>query len=95
MQIKLSKNPSALYGANQERLPSNSARTAQETPRPSPTDKALTVAISPEAQTLQKEAAAKKTASARESDEKQVQAQQTLQSQRPAGNRRQRIDIAV
>jgi len=98
MQINLSKNPSALYGTTQERLQRNPARTAQEAPRPSPTDKALTVAISPEAQALQKEAAAKKAASARESDKRQAmqqQTQQALQSQRPAVMATQRIDLAV
>lgn len=97
MQINSSKSPSALYGANQEKLQTKPERSVQP-PQPAKTDNALTVAISPEAQALQKEAAAKKTESARESDKKQAieqQAQQALQSQRPAGKATQRIDIAV
>jgi len=95
MQINSSKSPSALYGANQEKL-----QTKPETvqpPQPAKTDNALTVAISSEAQALQKEAAAKKTESVRESDKQAIeqQSQQALQSQRPAGKATQRIDIAV
>ncbi len=98
MQINSSKSPNALYGTNQDRLQTQPDRTAQN-PRPSKTDKSLTVAISPEAQALQKEAEAKKADSARESDKKQAmqqQAKQGLQAQRPAAKATtQQIDIAV
>jgi len=96
MQIQSSQSPSTLSGINQvtpEVQPEKLAKNSNSSKR----DNALTVAISPEAQALQKEATAKKAESAQKADNErtmQQQAQQQLQNQRPAA-RSQRIDIAV
>ena len=96
MQITSSQNPTTLSGINQV-SPQDQPEKSARTPTASKSDNSLTVAISAEAQALQKEAAAKKAESAQKGDNEramQQQAQQQLQNQRPAA-KSQRIDITI
>jgi len=96
MQIKPSQNPTTPSGINPV-SPQAQPEKPDRKPESSRSDKALSVAISPEAQALQKEAEAQKAASAQKADNErtmQQQAQQQLQNQRPAA-KSQRIDITV
>ena len=96
MQIQPSQNPTTLSGINQA-SPQGQPEKSDKNPASSKSDKALSVSISPEAQALQKEAAAKKTENTQKADNErtmQQQAQQQLQNQRPAA-KSQRIDITV
>ena len=96
MQINSPQNPTSLYAIDQV-SPQGQAEKLARNPSSSKTDNALTVAISPEAQAMQKAAAASAAESAKKTDNErglQQQAQQQLQSQRPAG-KSQRIDITV
>lgn len=96
MQINSSQNPTNLSSINQGNPQVQPEKLARN-PSTSKSDNALTVAISPEAQAMQKAAAAKRAESAQKADSErtmQQQAQQQLQSQRPAA-KSQRIDITV
>ena len=97
MQINPSQNPTTLYGTNQVTTPQDQPEKVAKNSSSNKSDNALTVAISPEAQALQKEVAAQKAENAQKADNERVmqqQAQQQLQSQRPA-NKSQRIDLTV
>lgn len=96
MQINPSQNPTTLAGINQVN-PQVQPEKLAKNPSVSKNDNALTVAISPEAQAMQKADAAQKAANAQKADNEramQQQAQQQLQSQRPVA-KSQRIDITV
>lgn len=96
MQINPFLNPSALYGTNPVRPQAQPTSPAQDQSF-NKIDKAVSVAISPEAQALQKAAAARKAASTGANDKQATEQhrQQGLQAQRPAGQAPARIDIAV
>lgn len=98
MQITSPQKSVSQYGLNQPPPPAPSAKAAQ----PLNVDKAekvVTVAISPEAQALQQEAAAKKAeeTTRRDAERANQQQQQTqqLQTQASAGRSGRRIDITV
>lgn len=96
MQINSPQSPASLYAINQI-SPQGPPEKPTRTPSSSKGDSALTVAISPEAQAMQKAAAASTADNAKKTDNEramQQQAQQQMQSQRPA-EKSQRIDITV
>lgn len=97
MQINSSQNPAALYGTNQVATPQVQPEKSASSLKSNKIDNALTVAISPEAKSMQKEAASKQVEGGKKVDSNQVvqqQVQQQLQSQRPAA-KAQRIDLTV
>lgn len=96
MQVHVSQNPNALSGSSPLNRQTKPEQTAprQEATKP---EKALTVAISPEALALQKQAEARKAARLQESEKEQsMQQPQPLQAQGPEGKAGQRrIDLSV
>ena len=96
MQINSPLDPTALYRNNQTPPPAPSQKDTQDRTSP-PRDQAVTVAISPEAQALQKVAAVTKTEESQKANDallQQSQTRQQQQNQTPAGQS-PRINLTV